>query len=99
GALATIALQCLALECAGTLSLQSARPALAARRRHAPAKPVSYGTTRFLLKAGTTGKVTVKLSAKARRLLRHRRRLMVWANIRFSMGGVAPSGVRLTLRR
>jgi hypothetical protein len=98
GPLATIPLQCLVLDCAGLLTLQS-KPAIAARRGPASSRPLSYGAARFALKAGSTGRVKVRLSAHARRLLAHRRRLVVWANIRFSSGGVAPSSVRITLRR
>ena len=101
GGLATIPLQCLARDCAGTLSLQSRRSALTARRRgRGPAaRSLSYGKARFSLKAGSAGRVKVRLSAKARGLLRKRRRLLLWANIRFSAGGGAPASLRLTLRR
>ncbi len=98
GSLATIPLQCLALDCAGTLSLQSARPVLAPPK-HAKARPLSYGIARFALKAGGRGAVRIRLSARARRLLTRRRRLVAWANIRFSSGAAAPSSVRLVLTR
>jgi hypothetical protein len=99
GGLATIPLQCLALDCAGSLSLQSARAALVARVKRRHAKAISYGTTHFSLKAGMRGKIKVKLSAAARKLLKRRHRLSVWANVRFTSGGAAPSSVRITLRR
>ncbi len=99
GAIATIPLQCLARDCAGSLRLQSTRAAFTARIRGKRAKPVSYGMAHFSLKAGTTGRIKVKLSAGARKLLAKGKRLSAWANIRFSTGGVAPSSVRITLRR
>jgi hypothetical protein len=99
GAVAAIPLQCLARDCAGTLRLQSARPALTARVRAKHAKPISYGMAHFSIKAGTTGRVKVRLSAAARKRLAKGKRLSAWANIRFSTGGVAPSSVRITLRR
>jgi hypothetical protein len=97
--IATIPLQCLALDCAGTLSLQSTRAAVVARVRHRTLRSLSYGSARFSLKAGTTGRVRVRLSRAARGLLKRHARLGVWANIRFSSGGAAPSSVRITLRR
>lgn len=99
GAVAVIPLQCLALDCTGSLSLQSTRAALVARVRAKHAKPVSYGAARFSLKAGTTVRVKVKLSVAARMRLARGKRLSAWANIRFSTGGVVPSSVRITLRR
>jgi hypothetical protein len=97
--IATVPLQCLALDCSGTLSLQSARAAVVARVRHRTLRSLSYGRAHFSLKAGTTGRVRVRLSRAARGLLKRHARLGVWANIRFSSGGAAPSSVRITLRR
>ena len=99
GAFAAIPLQCLALDCDGSLSLQSTRAALVARLRAKHRKSISYGAARFSLKGGTTGRVKVKLSAAASKRLAKGKRLSAWANIRFSTGGVAPSSVRVTLRR
>lgn len=99
GAIATIPLQCLALDCTGSLSLQSTRAALLARVRAKHRRSISYGAARFKLKAGTTGRVKVRLSAAARSRLAKGKRISAWANIRFSTGGVAPISVRITLRR
>ncbi|MBA3807050.1 MAG: hypothetical protein H0X28_01450 [Solirubrobacterales bacterium] len=96
---AAIALQCLALDCAGSLSLQSVRTGGAARTAKKRPQPVSYGTARFSLKAGAVGNVRVKLNAAARRTLKRRHRLVVRASVRFTSGGVAPISVPITLKK
>lgn len=96
---AAIPLECLALDCAGSLSLQSVRAAGAARTGKKRLQPASYGTARFSLKAGTTGIVRVKLNAAARRTLKRRHRLVGRASVRFTSGGAAPISVPITLKK
>ncbi len=102
GGAATVPIQCAVLDCTGLINLQSAQQAGLARvaksKRKAP-KLVSYGTARFSLKAGATGKVKVKLNAAGRRLVKAHSHAKVWANVRFTAGGGAPKSVRLTLKR
>jgi hypothetical protein len=102
GGAATVPIQCAVLDCTGLINLQSAQQAGLARvaksKRKAP-KLVSYGTARFSLKAGATGKVKVKLNAAGRRLVKTHSRAKVWANVHFTAGGGAPKSVRLTLKR
>jgi hypothetical protein len=69
------------------------------RGKAAKAKLVSYGVASFSLKAGTTGKVKVKLNSAGRRLLRAHRTAKIWATVAFSSGGGAPKSVRITLKR
>lgn len=103
GNTATVPIQCLVANCAGTINLQSAQQAGAARAASTSKakrpKLVSYGTAKFSLKAGTTGKVKVKLNASGRKLLKGRKKAKVWANVRFSSGGGAPKSTRVTLKR
>lgn len=103
GNTATIPIQCLLANCAGTINLQNALQAGAARvaSRHKAKKPklVSYGTASFSLKAGTTGKVKVKLNTAGRKLVKAHKKTKVWANVRFSSGGGKPKSTRVTLKR
>lgn len=100
---ATVPIQCLVVNCAGVLSLQSAQlagAASAASKKHArKPKLVSYGSASFSLKAGATGKVKVKLNVAGRKLLKGRTRAKVWANVRFTKGGGRPKSTRVTLKR
>ncbi len=99
---ALVPIQCLVADCRGAIDLQNAPPAGAARAasKKKAKKPrlVSYGSARFSLKAGTTGKVKVKLDAAGRRLVKAHKRTKVWANVRFTAGGKAKS-TRITLAR
>jgi hypothetical protein len=103
GNTATVPVVCQVVNCSGTLTLQNARLAGLARVAKAKAgKPrlVSYGAASFSLKAGTTGKVKVKLNGAGRGLLsRGRKSAKVWANLVFSSGGGAPKSFRVTLKR
>ncbi len=97
---AAVPIRCLVLDCTGLIALQSARPAKTASTKRAKApKLISYGSARFSLKAGTTTKVKVKLSALGLKLVKAHSRSRVWANVRFSAGGGTPASVRLTLKR
>jgi hypothetical protein len=99
GGAATVPLQCAVLDCTGLIELQSAqRAGLASAVKLRAPKPVSYGTARFSLKAGTTRNVKIKLNVAGRRLVRRHKHSEVWANVRFSSGGGAPKSVRLTLK-
>jgi hypothetical protein len=102
GNTATVPVQCLVVDCSGALSLQNLQQAGAARAASTSKvkKPrlVSYGTAKFSLKAGTTGKVKVKLNAAGRRLLKGHKKAKVWANVRFSSGGGAPKSAHVTLK-
>ncbi|HEY4974051.1 MAG TPA: hypothetical protein VII41_10605 [Steroidobacteraceae bacterium] len=100
GGMATVPIQCLVLDCSGLIALQSAQQAGAASaaNKQAP-RIISYGTARFSLKAGTTGKVKVKLNAAGRRLVRSHRRATVWANVRFTSGAGSAKSARVTLKR
>lgn len=102
GNTATVPIQCLVVNCTGVLSLQSAQQAGLARVAHKKSskpKVVSYGSASFSLKAGSTGKVKVKLNAAGRRLVKAHRKVKVWANVRFSSGGGSGKSVQLTLKR
>lgn len=96
---ATVPVQCLLVDCRGVLSLQNAQPAGAARAASKKPKLLSYGAASFSLKAGTTGKVKVKLNAAGRKLMRAHKRAKVWANIRFTSGSGKARSTRLTLKR
>jgi len=97
GGTASFPVQCLVVDCRGTLNLANRRLAGAAAARSV--RTVSYGTASFALKAGHKGSVKVKLSRAGRALLAHgRRRASVWANVTYATGG-APSSTRVTLRR
>jgi len=98
GGAASVPIACRVLDCRGLITLQSARLAGAARVGATPARSVTYGSASFLVKAGTTSRVKVKLNAAGRRLTRGHSRRAVWANIRFSAGAAAPRSVRLTLK-
>jgi hypothetical protein len=103
GNAATVPIQCLVLNCSGLLNLQSAQLAgaaqAAAKKKAKKPKVLSYGTASFSIKAGTTGKVKVKLNAAGRRLVKAHKKSKVWANVRFSSGGGRPTSTRLTLKR
>ena len=93
-------MQCLVLDCRGNIALQSAPlTGLAAAASAKKAKRITYGAASFSLKAGSTGKVKVKLSARGRGLIRSHSRVKVWANITFSAGGGAPRSIKVTLKR
>jgi hypothetical protein len=64
-----------------------------------PSLAVSYGTASFTLKANTTGKVKVKLDAAGRKLVKAHKKVKVWANVRFTVGGGKPKSTRVTLKR
>ena len=97
---AGVPVQCLVLDCRGSIALQSAPlSGLAAAASAKKAKRITYGAASFSLKAGTNGKVKVKLSARGRGLVRSHARAKVWANITFSAGGGAPKSVKVTLKR
>jgi hypothetical protein len=103
GGTATVPLQCLVVNCNGTVTLQNARPAGLARAAAAKSgkpKLVSYGTASFVLKAGTTGKIKVKLNGAGRALFRRgAKAVKVWANVHFTSGGGASKSMRVTLKR
>jgi beta-galactosidase/beta-glucuronidase len=103
GDTATVPVQCLVVNCAGVLNLQSMPLAGAASvaRKHKTTKPkvVSYGTASFSLKAGATGKVKVKLDAAGRKLVKAHSKTKVWANVRFTTGAGKPKSTRVTLKR
>jgi hypothetical protein len=101
---ATLPIQCLVVNCAGVLSLQNAQPpgagaGVASKKKAKKQKLVSYGTASFALKAGTTGKVKVKLNAAGRKLVKAHKQIKVWANIRFTAGGGKAKSTRVTLKR
>lgn len=86
------------------LNLQNAQPpgigaGLASKKKAKKPKLVSYGTASFALKAGTTGKVKVKLNAAGRKLVKAHKQIKVWANIRFTAGGGKAKSTRVTLKR
>jgi hypothetical protein len=98
-----VPIQCLAVNCAGVLNLQSAQLAgvasTASTKKAKQRKLVSYGTASFSLKANTTGKAKVKLDAAGRKLVKAHRTVKVWANVRFTAGGGKPKSTRITLKR
>jgi len=100
---ATVPIQCLVVDCRGVLNLQNAQPASAAssasRKQAKKPKLLIYGTVGFSLKAGTTGKVKVKLNAAGHKLVEAHRRVKVWANIRFTAGAGKAKSTRVTLKR
>jgi hypothetical protein len=100
---ATVPIQCLVVNCAGVLNLQSAQlaGAASASSKHKAKKPkvISYGTASFALKANTTGKVKVKLDMAGRKLVKAHKKVKVWANVRFTAGGGKPKSTRVTLKR
>jgi len=107
GNTATVPLQCLVVDCTGTLTLQNAQLAGLARvakakKKKKPNKPkvVSYGSASFSLKAGTTGRVKVTLNGNGRKLFKGgHKSAKVWATVRFSPGGGAPKSVLVKLTR
>ena len=81
--------------CQGLLELQHRRGAAAAARR-----TVRYGSARFRVAAGKRGRVRVRLSRPARRLLAKRGRLRVWAKFTLGTGAARQvTGSALELRR
>jgi len=101
---ATLPIQCLVVNCAGVLNLQNVQPpgvgaGMASKKKAKKPKLVSYGTASFALKAGTTGKVKVKLNAAGRKLVKAHRQIKVWANIRFTAGAGKAKSTRVTLKR
>jgi hypothetical protein len=100
---ATVPIQCLVVNCAGVLNLQNAQPAgaagVASKKKAKKPKLVSYGTTGFSLKAGTTGKIKVKLNAAGRKLVKAHKQIKVWANVRFTAGSGRAKSTRITLKR
>lgn len=91
---ATIPVVCQIVDCSGTLALRPLA-GTAARKRAA----VSYGSARFALKAGSSKKVKVTLTAAGRRLLARHRSVKVQARVTYSSGGGKPASSTLTLRR
>ena len=99
GGAATVPIACRVVDCRGLITLQSARLAGAARNGARSARaPITYGTASFVVKAGTTSRVRVKLNTAGRRLTRGHARRTAWANIRFSAGKAAPRSVKVTLK-
>lgn len=100
---ATVPIQCLLVNCTGVLNLQSGQLAgaasVASKRRAKKPKLISYGTAGFSLKAGTTGKVKVKLNAAGRKLVKAHKQVKVWANVRFTTGAGKAKSTRVTLKR
>ena len=97
GGTASFPVQCLVVDCRGTLRLANRR--LAGAAAASATKTISYGTASFALAAGHKGNVKVKLNRAGRALLAHgHRRASVWANVTFATGG-PPSSTRVTLRR
>ena len=88
----SLPIQCLVVDCSGTVSLiPTAKGARAAAS-------VTYGSAHFSAKAGTTRSVKIKLNARGRALLRHRKQITVSARI--SLKGQARAIThRLTLKR
>ena len=98
GGTATVPIQCLVVNCNGNIVLQNAKRAgLASVSRKS--KTVSYGTAKFSLKAGSTGKVKIKLNAAGKKLLKAHKKVKVWANLSFTSGGGAAKSVHITLKR
>lgn len=89
---ATIPIQCLVVDCTGTLALQNARAAGAPKAASTArvSKRVTYASTRFAVAAGKTASVKAKLRASGRKLLKRHRAPKVWANVTFA-GGAAKS--------
>lgn len=105
GNTATVPVQCLVVDCTGLLTLQNAQQAGLARvashakpKQHSKPKAVTYGSARFSVPAGKTAKIKVKLGAGARKLLKRRHSLKVWANVTFTAGGGKPYSVAVTLK-
>lgn len=100
---ATLPLQCLVVNCAGVLNLQNVQPpggaGVASKKKAKKPKLVSYGAASFALKAGTTGKVKVKLNAAGRKLVKAHKQIKVWASVRFTAGGGRAKSTRVTLKR
>lgn len=106
GNTATVPIQCLVVDCTGTLALQSAQQAGLARaashskpkKKHKQPTTVTFGSARFSVPAGKTAKVKVKLGAAGRKLLKQHRSVKVWANVTFTAGGGKPTSVAVTLK-
>jgi hypothetical protein len=100
---ATVPIQCLVVNCAGVLDLQNAQLAglarAAGKKKAGKPKIISYGKTSFSLKAGTTGKLKVRLTPAGRKLVKAHKRVRVWANVRFTAGGGKAKSTRVTLKR
>ena len=99
GNTATVPIQCLLVNCNGTVALQNAQLAGLASSKAKKPKVVSYGSASFKLAAGATGKIKVALNAGGRKLLKGHKSVKVWANVHFSTGGGAPKSTRVTLKR
>ncbi|HYV16550.1 MAG TPA: PKD domain-containing protein [Conexibacter sp.] len=69
----TLTVACPATEhaCTGTAVLETATAVAAKRGRKAKKKVLTLGSARFSLAGGNDAKLTIKLSAKARKLLKH----------------------------
>ncbi len=94
-----VPLQCLVVNCAGTLALQNAQQAGAARAATKKSKTVSYGTASFSIAAGKIATIKVKLNAAGRKLVKGKKSAKVWANVRFSAGGGKPTSVQAHAQR
>jgi hypothetical protein len=81
-------------ECAGLLRLQNqaAHGATAARKGK---RMRTYGKTRFRIKAGQTKTVKVPLTRAGKRLVRKRKRLSVFLNVRLHSGRVVSKRISL----
>ena len=97
-----VPIQCLVVNCTGTLALQNTQQAgiarIAAKKRAKKPKTVSYGSVSFSIAAGKTATVKVKLNTTGRKLVKGHKTVKVWANLRFASGGGKPTSVRLTLK-
>ncbi len=98
----TVPLVCRIVDCTGTLTLQNAslaglaRVAKAKKKKTKAPRIVSYGSARFSIKVGTTGKVKITLNSSGRKLLKGHRSTKVWANVRFSAAAAKSTLVKLT---
>jgi hypothetical protein len=85
--------------CIGTISLQTARPVIAKKRK---ARRLKLASKRFNVAGGKTSTVTLKLSRKARKLLARKHSLKVTATVtgKDTIGNAAKSVKRtLTLKQ
>ena len=88
----SLPIQCLVLDCSGTVTLVPAAKGARA------AASVTYGSAHFSAKAGKTRSVKVKLNTRGRALLKHRKRIAITARI--SLTGQAQAIThKLTLKR
>ncbi len=89
-----IPLTCQGAECAGVINLLRAAGAAAKK-----AKPVSYGSAKFEIKAGGHKTVSIRLTAAGRSLLKRSAKPKVRARVTFTKGGGKTASFSLTLKR